>query len=439
MKVFTVKGKLIRACCALLASLVMCNTFILTASAYTFETGYTLEFDADGACVLPDSYFKDNPNKEKVCEDIWKMLKKEGCTDIMAAAFCANIAAECNFDPCASEFIIDDDNGRGIMMFTPYPSNQFNVGVHADIAKYAASKKDHTHGEGTDCSYHHAAGEDGDFTWQHCIPCQIEFYFQDPNYGGKHLYNGYGTNVVAVPEGVVTGVDLCKYDFLAACDNDLDKALKLATEDFCFCCEVPSITGSHIGARVKNAKMIYEKFKGTEADANNNIDEDIDDLGVTGGFMSEDEFVPVHCLTEAVIALQGSLPSETDRVNVNIWRQDIEDTKEIHKYDTIRSVVAVAGTILCVYSLILYLAYQFDSVNNFVDIELLSILSAGHLRVSPDEKASNTGGSGATKAVTHTQMIKVTLLGSFIGALIVSGAMYSVILTIIDFVLRIIA
>lgn len=406
-----------------------------TCSAYTFETGYSVDIDADGLTVFPDNYWETYPQREENCKKIWEMLKKQGVGDEMCAAILANIACESSFEPCASEFIVDNDNGRGIFMYTPVPSNGLGVGCHHDLEVFVAGKTDHRHGAGTDCSVHHAAGEEGEFTWQHCIPCQVEFFFQDPNFGGKIL-TGLERSTVSVPEGVTTATDLCKYDFLSACGGDVDKALKLATEDFCFYCEAPDLYQSHIGGRVKNARKIYDKFKGTVASSEENTEGIGLDGSMPGGeFLSEDTFIPNKSLKETAIVLPEYFVDRADTVEAVNWRKAIEGSREVHKYDTLRGIIMFAGIVLCVYSILLYVAYTFDTINNLIDIDLLSVITLGHLRVADDEKSASSGGSnGATNLVAHSQILKYTCLGIGIGCLIVSGGMYKIILWVFDFV-----
>lgn len=169
------------------------------------------------------------------------------------------------------------------------------------------------------------------------------------------------------------------------------------------------------------------------------MSEDKDGRMVLEGFMDEDGFITSARVEECNITLAAyeSL-SQDDKTAVRGWTQDLDAKREMQKYSWIRSLVSLLGVFVCIYSVLLYVAYQFDRVNNFVDISLLSVLSFGRLMVSPDEKTS-TFGTGAiekhgTFTVKHKDIIKVTIIGEVIGVLIVSGAIYRILLWVITLV-----
>ena len=155
------------------------------------------------------------------------------------------------------------------------------------------------------------------------------------------------------------------------------------------------------------------------------------------GFLDEDGFFTQARLEECSIPFANyEMLSQDDKIAVKDWEQDIENTHETRKYEILRGVVVVVGILICVYSLFLYLAFHFDCVNNFVDINLLEILSFGRLMASPEVRAGTTSSieKVGKHVVTHIGIIKVCLIGVGVGVLLASGKVYSIILEIITLV-----
>ena len=78
--------------------------------------------------------------------------------------------------------------------------------------------------------------------------------------------------------------------------------------------------------------------------------------------------------------------------------------------------------------MLLYVAYQFDRINNFVDISLLSIMTVGRLNVAPEDTNGNfnSATSGRAKYLKHKDIIIVSLIGMGIGVLLISGRIFSI-------------
>ena len=86
----------------------------------------------------------------------------------------------------------------------------------------------------------------------------------------------------------------------------------------------------------------------------------------------------------------------------------------------------------------LYLAYWVDRINNFVDVEFLKLLTFNKLTMSEDEEECTYSIKSAlkagTKTVNHRAIIKVTIVGELFAVLLITGAVYKLVLWIIALV-----
>lgn len=157
------------------------------------------------------------------------------------------------------------------------------------------------------------------------------------------------------------------------------------------------------------------------------------------GFKDEDGFISeVHLAEGSIMIADYESLVQKDKVAVRDWSNDIKNKHKMHKYDTLRAIVAFLGVLICVYSVVLYVAYHFDCVNNFIDVNMLEVLTFGRLVVSPDVKTGTAGSSIIEKAgkhtVNHTGILKVVCVGIGVGVLLVSGGAYKLILWIITLI-----
>lgn len=165
------------------------------------------------------------------------------------------------------------------------------------------------------------------------------------------------------------------------------------------------------------------------------------------GFYEEDNYVSVSYLEEPPVLLPEFKDlSITDQMAVREWKDDIETPKDTRLISILRGVVAFVGIILTFYSAMLYVAFQFDRNQNFIELELLSILTLGRLRVSPEEgrstfttNNSSVDGKAEVKAskakfVVHKDIIIISLIGMAAGILILSGKVYYLIMAVVKFV-----
>lgn len=161
--------------------------------------------------------------------------------------------------------------------------------------------------------------------------------------------------------------------------------------------------------------------------------ENADGTVTVNGFWDESGFYQEVKLTdEPIVFPTFNELSNQDKQDVRAWKNDLKFRNNNDYFGIIRGIVAFLGIVLVVYSTFLYLAYQFDCINNIFEIQMLSILTLGRLRVSPDNKKSTFNSDkqeskSGEKIVVHKDMIIVCLIGISIGVLLLSGKIYALI------------
>lgn len=170
--------------------------------------------------------------------------------------------------------------------------------------------------------------------------------------------------------------------------------------------------------------------------------------GYTGGVYSEMELSAWKHLEEADIqsayldaAQRGEL-NQGDIENLANWERNINNnTSDSGAIHYLRIFVMFMGIILIVWSVFIYLAYWFDRINNFIDIDLLGILTFNKLHISDTEEECTfhlkTLGKTEKKTVNHRAVCIVCITGICFGTLIVSGVLYKLLNSFINIVLRI--
>lgn len=132
--------------------------------------------------------------------------------------------------------------------------------------------------------------------------------------------------------------------------------------------------------------------------------------------------------------------ADNDIQEVENWKADLEkDNSESILIRGGRFVSIFFGIIFEVWMMLIYLSYWFDRLNNFFDFSLLSVLTFGRLRISPDESectfAMTDLGKGDKRTVNHKKILEVCVLGLSFGALIVSGAIFEILQGLVNAVL----
>lgn len=189
------------------------------------------------------------------------------------------------------------------------------------------------------------------------------------------------------------------------------------------------VTESPVPVNDKVKKVSY-KLGASTVRGNSAGGDDVEKTGnlvISGGFKPETEYANPVVLSEDAITLPTFNDLEaSDRVTVKEWTDDIAFRQWANQHSMIRQVIALLGILIVIYSALLYIAYQFDCINNIVEWEMLRTITFGHLVISPDQNESTYKSTTirGQKTVVHKDIIFICILGITFGVLILSGKLF---------------
>lgn len=104
--------------------------------------------------------------------------------------------------------------------------------------------------------------------------------------------------------------------------------------------------------------------------------------------------------------------------------QGIKDRNELKAWEVARTVIVFAGLVFIMYAVFLSVALILDIVNNFIDLEFVSLISFGalHYTPTPDKMCTNK------KYVSFKRMLVIIGTVFCVGVLCVSGGVFSFIM-----------
>lgn len=178
--------------------------------------------------------------------------------------------------------------------------------------------------------------------------------------------------------------------------------------------------GIHYGQA--DYRVVYGTIKSGIASVTTSVDSVVSDSGETSipGLNKDSTWGD-----ETPVSLPTKDSLGEDESTVSQWGKDVDTKKENALLSFCRSAVAFVGILVVVYSVLLYLAYWLDRVNNLFDIRALGILTLGKLKVSPDDKTSTFSSEAKeAKLVVHKDMLKVVFVGVFVGVMLLTGKVY---------------
>lgn len=378
------------------------------------------DFEAD-----LETFLKHKPSKEEI--ETWSVvittLKEDGISDEGAAGICGNILAE-----GGCEFAIENYCGRKTKEGKTY--NDFKVGESYDYGDWTSDY--YTTGEGhglvqwsfgrvdnllafadkNKCEFvtvRHWRQKKGKF--ETCkipsLPGQVAFILEE-------LHNSYSKTYSKIK-------------------NSKDAAQ--AAYDFCWEYEIPA---SDVGRQdnAKRAVACVKSCDGVVGDSGKKKAKETADIALTAGIWDESKFVN-FC---KVIDVPATFPELYDlkadeRIEIRDWNNTLKASEESKPFKLLRAVVIFVGIIITVYSTFLYIAFQFDRNQNFVEIKILDCLTLGHLTVSAsDDESSFSATAKGKKAVTHKDICIVCVIGIALGVLILSGKMFALIAEVIGLI-----
>lgn len=158
-----------------------------------------------------------------------------------------------------------------------------------------------------------------------------------------------------------------------------------------------------------------------------------------GGYYSELDLSSWNKLAEPNIQEQYLDDAKRDNLTskeistLSNWEQNIDDGSLMGRLIRfLRSLVVLVGILITIWGILFYIAYWFDRLNTFVDIDLVRLLSFGKLVKSPDETECTfnvrnfTSVDGQPKTINHKITIFVTVLSVGVGCILISGYFYKI-------------
>lgn len=114
---------------------------------------------------------------------------------------------------------------------------------------------------------------------------------------------------------------------------------------------------------------------------------------------------------------------------ISDWKNNIDYENEDSIIKYLRIFVMLAGILFLVWIVLIYLSYWLDRINNFVDIDLLPMITGGRLRVAPEEFECTFDPKsfvkGQAQTVNHKVIIIICSIGLFFSVLVISGQFYT--------------
>ena len=114
-----------------------------------------------------------------------------------------------------------------------------------------------------------------------------------------------------------------------------------------------------------------------------------------------------------------------EQYNLASIGSDISRNSEYNAWTMARRYIVFAGLLMVVYTLLLALAFLFDSWNTFFSISLVKVMSLGVINYSKDSYALENGEK--TKYVSGKRVIILLIVMFIIGCVFISGGIIPVV------------
>lgn len=198
--------------------------------------------------------------------------------------------------------------------------------------------------------------------------------------------------------------------------------------------------------RVEYAEDLYTNLVGTPpadgsgsgGDGNGQQTQDeVKEELMAKGYYSEEQLSSYIKLNELNVEqkyIDAAMRESLDQASLeglSNWERNIKNgNHEDGIIAKLRIFTMFMGIALIVWSVMIYLSYWFDRINNFFDLDLLGILTIGKLHMSDTEEKCTFKvkdlGKTEKKTVNHRAICAICLTGIFFGALIISGVLYKI-------------
>lgn len=227
-----------------------------------------------------------------------------------------------------------------------------------------------------------------------------------------------------------------------------------ASKYFCDNYEMPyNPNYTERGNNAENSLKLVQAHTGTigsgskqQQQEQKEVQENMGQFLVTNGYWQESQLMEYNRLVEINIdseyldnANRGNY-TEGELKAISNWEQNnnkINEEKTIVKI--MRKVMAIFAIALSVWAILLYCAYHLDRLNNFIDIDLVALLTLGKLRISDDEadctfKITDKENLKKQKTVNHITILEICVTCIIFSVLILTGVLYKAIFKLIIWV-----
>lgn len=132
--------------------------------------------------------------------------------------------------------------------------------------------------------------------------------------------------------------------------------------------------------------------------------------------------------------------NQSDLYSLANWERNVAyDNTDAKIISFGRKLLVAIGIIFEVWSLLIYLAYWFDRLNNFIPIDLLNILTLGKLRIADSDTEAtfslrDNSSRTNVKTVNHRAVLFIAICGLAFGTLIVTGKLFTLLFGVVNFV-----
>ena len=176
--------------------------------------------------------------------------------------------------------------------------------------------------------------------------------------------------------------------------------------------------------------------------AGSNLVDGPNNLTISAGtYYSEDALGRKIALTEENLAdiyldmVSEKLLKQYQLEAVVGWKRTIALREQEHGLTAIiRQVTIFIGFVLTLWSILMYLCYWVDKLNNFGFISFLSIITFGYLRTNADDFDTVINEKHTVRLVNHKAIIGISLVCMFFGLFILTGKFYICVNALINWV-----
>jgi hypothetical protein len=121
------------------------------------------------------------------------------------------------------------------------------------------------------------------------------------------------------------------------------------------------------------------------------------------------------------------------------WKTNVDELNQNSGWiKVVRIIVQVLGVLLLLWSILLFLGFHFDKINNLLDISIVSILTLGRLQVAIDaDESLKKSKEAKTKMITQRSCLAICFVTALFAVLLLTGKFYSILTSLIYTILNI--